>query len=56
MMNRYASAPSVTWISESNQPSLWHFGAANEHSVTDPRYLKYAGRSSAVAGSEHSGC
>jgi len=46
MMNRYASAPSVTWISESNQPSLWHFGAANEHSVTDPRYLKYA-----VAGS-----
>ena len=43
MMERYAQAPRIEWIAESQQSFLWHYGAANEHSVGDPRYLKYAG-------------
>jgi hypothetical protein len=42
MMQRFGTPPTVTWITESQHPSLWHYGAANEHSVGDPRYLKYA--------------
>ncbi len=42
MMTRFAEPPAVTWLAESQYPSLWHYGAANEHSVGDPRYLKYA--------------
>ena len=43
MMERYAQPPTVAWIAESQQSFLWHYGAANEHSVGDPRYLQYVG-------------
>jgi Flp pilus assembly protein TadD len=42
MMTRFGEPPAVTWIAESQHPCLWHYGGANEHSVGDPRYLKYA--------------
>ena len=42
MMERYARPPTVAWISQSQQSCLWHYGAANEHSMGDPGYRKYA--------------
>jgi Flp pilus assembly protein TadD len=42
MMARFGAPPVVMWIAESQHPCLWHYGGANEHSVGDPRYLKYA--------------
>ncbi|MEO8443348.1 MAG: tetratricopeptide repeat protein [Betaproteobacteria bacterium] len=42
MMARFGEPPAVAWIAESQHPCLWHYGGANEHSVGDPRYLKYA--------------
>jgi tetratricopeptide (TPR) repeat protein len=45
MMARYAQPPAVAWISEAQQASLWHYGAANEHSVLDPDYRRYADKS-----------
>ncbi len=42
MMGRFGEPPAVAWIAESRHPCLWHYGGANEHSVVDPRYLKYA--------------
>jgi tetratricopeptide (TPR) repeat protein len=43
MMARFGEPPAIAWIAESQHPCLWHYGAANEHSAGDPRYLKYAG-------------
>ena len=45
MMARYTQPPAVAWISEAQQACLWHYGAANEHSVLDPNYRKYADKS-----------
>ena len=47
MMQRYAQPPAVAWITESQQAALWHYGAANEHSLVHPTYRKYAGATQA---------
>jgi Tfp pilus assembly protein PilF len=47
MLTRFGGAPAVAWIAESQHPCLWHYGAANEHSAGDPRYLNYAGAANA---------
>jgi hypothetical protein len=42
MMGRFAKPPAVAWIEESQYACLRHYGAANQHSLHDPEYLKYA--------------
>jgi hypothetical protein len=44
MMTLYApeQVPAVAWIAQTDHPGLWHYGAANEHSLSDSRYLDFA--------------
>ncbi len=42
MMARFGEPPAVAWLAESQHPCLWHYGGANDHSMGDARYLKYA--------------
>ena len=44
MMSLYASqqVPAIAWISQGDHSGLWHYGAANEHSLSDQRYLDFA--------------